>query len=211
MLRINVTTFEEEQDNLQHIEDMALELHQTARSAVEQYEVWIRCAEKRDIIDRVNTTTSFIAPAFMVLRDALHKNLVLTILKLFDRNGKTASLVTTINFIAEKGLAQNLGNANQIPNPEQHLENIRIKLKEVMGMPEFNSIRVLRNTVIAHNDFAKPAHGAKYGDERKVLEVGLECVVAVRLLVEGTNADYADWKEIFAREANKFWEHLARN
>ena len=92
---------------------------------------------------------------------------------------------------------------------EERIKSAKVKSDRLVKSHEVGTLRTVRNKLIAHIVYDNVAHGAKYGDERKVLEQAIPIFEDLALAIKdrdfGLKAKPNQWQ----RHAEAFWTHVA--
>lgn len=70
------------------------------------------------------------------------------------------------------------------------------------------SLRKLRNWLFAHQSLGEKQHGAKYGDEKRLLDLTVPLFEKLALAVDGTDYGLPDRDELWEARADTFWQPI---
>jgi len=177
--------------------------------AIALHEMWARCADKRDILDRMDRSIEGFG--FGVVRDAIHRDLVITLLTVVLPGQDTSACIPALLDIVEDSSVVNLmkERSTQPKRVEERIKSAKVKSDSLVKSREVGTLRTVRNKLIAHIVYDNVAHGAKYGDERKVLEQAIPIFEDLALAIKdrdfGLKAKPNQWR----RHADAFWTHIA--
>ena len=160
--------------------------------------LWGRCASDQDVLFAVNDAKLI---AFNIVRDALHKDLVLTLTKLYDTGENDLSFPRVFGLVADPMVRVLLADAGAC-------EAAGTRHREATNGEHCRSLRLFRNKLLAHNDTRGTEQTARYGHEVVLLEdtIWIACRLSIALPSEPPNCEPA--KAVWEHEANRFWDAL---
>jgi hypothetical protein len=147
------------------------------------YAMWAGC-NNHAVLDNITGTKA--ARGFSFVRDALYRDLVVTLLTVLEKGQDGSACIPALLKITNDPEVVELMKAKSMRPDEVEGRILSAKqgFKQLEGDGMLRSLRKLRNKAIAHVEHRDVKHGAKYGDERKVLErtipVFEDLAVAVR-------------------------------
>ena len=196
-----------------------LEIHRTVRSisidldyAIAFYETYVPSGQDASLIDRMNKANFY--PAFNVVSDSLHRNIILTLCRIWDTRRDTADL---------NGLAEEFRNPQVMAELDALGHTVdRGQLSKWLGeidsvnkSDELLALKRARHRGIAHTatpnqPYRGKARVSQYGDERKIIERTIPLVEQAGAFIGYTYVSpYADQRRIRSEHAAAFWAHLA--
>lgn len=218
------------------------------KSAITLQAIWKRCADKKDILDAMSGVPEGLA--FGPIRDSLLVDLVLTLMRLYDRDEDASSITRVVHHLRDNGVRQaimkewrdwrlNLGyrvyeNAdaaglekeiaealrrNDIDAADKEAAEVTQKIQDILQEAEaihvdtiYLTLRTVRDKLLAHREYkASPIkHGAKYGYESQLLGRTMNIAKKIAFVVLGSDRDLAVHARQWARNADRFWSHVAQ-
>jgi hypothetical protein len=185
-------------------------VYQELVTAIALYQIWVRCSDRSDILNRMRNTQEGVA--FDVIRDAVHMSLVQGLMRLHDPDKRAASIRRILHIVQENEVVVALKSRN---------DSTRLKVETEIALaiavsqsPEhkrhLSALKALRDQFISHRDLRPIEHGAKYGFERKLLTDTLEFFKHLDLAVRASETDLDDLRDQFRVCADKYWSHVAQ-
>jgi hypothetical protein len=181
-------------------------------AAIGCYEVFVSTARDRRLLDSINVAKAH--PPFNVISDALHRNTIVTLLRIWDRRRDVASLWSLETLLKRPGLQQELAKFDRAFDDRQ-LAVWSAGLASAEESEELRALKAARDLYLAHSTapdrpYQGDAREAVYGDERAVIEMTIPLVEAANALVGYTfHTPFSDLRRIWQAEAEKFWERVA--
>lgn len=180
------------------------------RFATNMERMFARCADKADVLGAFSYTPELWG--FQVTRDALHMTLISTLGRIHDTaNGDNACFETLRECLLDQGVrGLVLQGADDVDDLAMRMD----AALAAMAAPELKErvsvVRELRNKRIAHRDRKVRAYRAKYGDERRLLEMTTPIVHELGRIVFGIYSDLLTHDASVRRLADTFWRALAK-
>jgi len=172
--------------------------------------LWVRCADKPDILDAMNVSHE--TWGFNIVRDSLQRDLIVTLLKILERGQDRSACIQALLKITDDDQVVDVMKAQSTKPSEVDFRIARAKQAfahlEADGM--LKALRTLRDKVIAHVEFGQVAHGAKIGYERKVLERAIPIFEDLAVAVRDREFGLERTQDLWGRHAEAFWSHVAR-
>jgi hypothetical protein len=175
------------------------------------YETYVPSAKDAALIERINK--SGVHPAFNAISDALHRETILGLCRIWDTRRDTANLKQlAAKFRDAKVLAGLRGDGHTIPPTA--LEKWLAAVDSGSKCEEFLALKRARDRALAHTatpnqPYTGNAQGAKYGDERKMLERTIPLVeTAGNFIGYSYVAPFADQRMTRQDFAKKFWNGI---
>ena len=172
--------------------------------------IWWRCSTQVDILDEMRGTTKGVA--FDAIRDAVHMSLVQCIMRMHDRDSRTASLDRMLRCLRSpellatlerKSWARRFDISKAVASATAIYESDDYKVMR-------QGLRALRDQMIAHLDMKPVEHGVQYGHEAALLNLAAQVFQYLQLALTGTSDDFESASEQYAQCADEFWTHAAR-
>jgi AbiU2 len=195
-----------------------LEIHRTVRAisidldlAVAFYETYVPSGQDAGLIDRVNKSDFY--PAFNVISDALHRNVIVTLCRIWDTRTDTANLNSLADEFRDPKVLADLRAIGHQVDP-QHLGKWLTEIDMVSKSDELLALKRARHRAIAHTatpnePYRGKARGAEYGDERKVIEWTIPLVERAGTFIGYSYVSGFDEQRRTRREhAVKFWDQI---
>lgn len=166
--------------------------------AISLWALWGGCANDKDVLAAVNDAKLI---AFNIVRDALHKDLVLTLTKLYDTGKHDPSFPRVLRIVADPTVRVLLADARAC-------EEAEARHREATDGEHCCSLRLFRNKLLAHNDTRGAEQTARYGHEGALLEDTIWIVTRLSIALP-TGPPYCEpAKTVWNQEANRFWTAL---
>lgn len=174
--------------------------------------IWKRANGAPDIQEKYNDT--YEARALGMIHDSLHISLVIALMRMYDNDKKSASIPALINLFKSNeliGALKNLSNA-QRTQIDTWLKELDIHYNDTKEDITFLSLKNLRNHVLSHIDQNKSKiHGAKYGQEEKLLNRTIPIVRLLLLIVKSEEVDFSEYKDDWDLCSDRFWKSVTIN
>jgi hypothetical protein len=180
--------------------------------AVAFYETYVPTGQDAGLIARMNKTDFY--PAFNVISDALHRNIIMTLCRIWDARTDTADLNRLAEYFRDPAVIADLKSAGRTIDPAE-LGKWLAEVDAVNKSTELLALKLARNKALAHTatpnkPYTGPARVARYGDERKVLEKTIPLVEQAGAFVGYSYRTPFDGQRRTRREhSTKFWKNLA--
>ena len=160
--------------------------------------LWGRCANDMDVLAAVNDARLI---AFNVVRDALHKDLVLTMTKLYDSGKDDLAFPRVLSMVADPAVRILLPDAKAYAEAD-------VRYRQATNGEHCRSLRLFRNRLLAHNDTRGAEQTARYGHEVALLEDTIWIATRLSTALSPGPPEYEPAKMIWDHEANRFWTAL---
>lgn len=160
--------------------------------------LWGRCANDQDVLAAVNDAKLI---AFNVARDALHKDLVLTLTKLYDTGNDDLAFPRVLRVAADPTVCVLLADAQAYVEAEA-------RFRKATDGEHCRSLRLFRNKLLAHNDTRGAEQTAKYGHEVALLEDTIWISTRLSTALSLRPPHYEPATMVWDHEANRFWTAL---
>jgi hypothetical protein len=156
-----------------------LEIHRTVRTisvdldhAIAFYETYVPSGQDVTLIERMNKVDFY--PAFNVISDALHRNVIMTLCRIWDTRRDTADLNSLAEEFRDPQVISDLNALGHIIDPGQ-LSKWHGEIDAVNKSDELLALKRARHRAIAHTatpnePYRGKARITQYGDERKIIE-----------------------------------------
>jgi hypothetical protein len=195
--------------------------------AVSFHEIWKPAAYDQDLHNRLGN--SYATQAFLVMRSALKREVVLALMRLWDTTGKSVRMELIWQTLREKGVidalardrASHMGLTDVLEFVREDLAGKANKILELIGKYRMDgpshtvlsNLRTLRNERLAHrqtNPSLASATGATttdteieefYQDNSKIIQLLLSLVSAMAYNPQDTAG-------VFGFYAKSFWERI---
>lgn len=182
-----------------HLEDIAVltsRINAEVIRAIALQALWARCANEADVLYVLGDES-----AFRLLRDSLQIDLLMTLMRLYDRPKQAnASIPHVIQKVSEPITISCLD-----LNAKTYAEQAKEKYQEVEKTGILKRIRALRDRVLAHNDTRKLDDLARYGDETKLLENTEAIAGLLHRTVTGSQPQFDFNRQCSVLSAKSFW------
>lgn len=180
--------------------------------AIRNYEMFEPTARNARLIASVNATK--VNPGFNVASDAIHRETVSALCRLWDRTPRTASIPQLANRLRRPaGLAE--VEAKFGPIDRKKLADWLDAVDAVKNSEELSALETARHMYLAH-DADKNIHyrgkdrAAVYGDELKVLEATIQIAEFANEITGSPDRKFGNIRAAWKAEAKKFWNAVAR-
>jgi hypothetical protein len=197
-----------------------LEIHCTVRAisidldlAVAFYETYVPSGQDEDLINRMNNTDFY--PAFNVISDSLHRNIIITLCRIWDTRTDTADLNSLADEFRDPQVIADLKAIGHTVDPGQ-LSKWHAEIDAVNKSDELLALKRARHRAIAHTaspnePYRGKARVARYGDERKIIEETIPLVEQAGAFIGYSYVSpFAEQRQIRREHATKFWGHVCR-
>lgn len=159
---------------------------------------WVRCANSKDVLTAINGAKLI---AFNVIREAIHKDLVFTMTKLFDVGKDDLSFHRIFRILEDPAVLPLLADA-------QACAEANARYRAVADSKHCRSLRLLRNKMLAHNDTRGVQQTAKYGHEVALLKDTVWITTRLSTALPAGPFHYEAAERVWDDEANRFWMAL---
>jgi hypothetical protein len=197
-----------------------LDIHRTLEAistdldlAVAFYETYVPSGQDPDLINYVNDADLY--PAFNVISDALHRNVIMALCRVWDTRADTANL---------NRLADEFRDSKVLAEPERGGDKIdatqlRKWLAEIDALnksDELLALRRARHRALAHTatpnePYKGRARVAEFGDERRLIEKTIPLVEQAGAFIGYSYAvPFYEQRRIRCEHSRKFWEHVCQ-
>lgn len=197
-----------------------VEMHRTVRSisitldeAIAFYETYLPSGKDAALIARVNKSDYH--PAFNIILDALHRETILALCRIWDKDKDTANLNRLAADFRDKKVLADLKAAKHEVDPTAMRKWLAI-VEAGNKSAELEALRRARHRAIAHTATPnKPYKGrarvAEYGDERKMLERTIPLVEQAGAFIGYAYVSpFADQRRVRQDHSKKFWDRVGR-
>jgi len=160
--------------------------------------LWARCNDEH-VLAAVNDAKLI---AFHIVRDALHKDLVLTLTKLYDTGKNDLSFLRVLSIVADPTVRALLADARAC-------EEAEVGHRDAAVGEHCRSLRLFRNKLLAHIDTRGAEQTARYGHEVALLEDTIWISSRLSIALPSVPPPHFEpAKMIWDYEANRFWTAL---
>ena len=159
--------------------------------------LYARCADQADIIEAYRNT--YEGQGFQTIRNALLLELIIILMRIYDKPGEnTASL---------QSLSRHLSNVQE--QPQIRNDALR-RIETLKGDHRLRALRRLRHEVLAHTAMEfSCSPPARYGYAESLLDDTIIVVHEQATTLLGTNYDYEERKDMWAKYAEAFWKRAS--
>jgi hypothetical protein len=184
-------------------EDIVRKLNEQAVRAIALRAMWARCADKEDVLYAMRP--DHLTPGFRIVRDSLHIDLILTLMRLHERAPQEpASIPAVVEILSDPNIQRALGEVGRRDAARECLE-----LFDELPRDVLRRLRQLRDRVLAHNDRRGLEMEPTVGDETLLLNKSLAIVSAMDLAIRGNGSFLSEPQQFWDALADGFWEHVA--
>lgn len=175
------------------------------------YETYLPSGQDQALIDRVNKTDFY--PAFNVISDALHREVIMALCRIWDTRTDTADINRSAEAFRDPAVIVDLRAAGHVIMSAK-LTKWLSEIDAVNKSEELKALKRARHRAIAHTatpvePYKGKARIAQYGDERKLLERTIPLVEQAGAFVGYSYATPYDAQRRLRREhAAKFWKNF---
>jgi hypothetical protein len=179
--------------------------------AVAFYETYVPTGQDAGLIGRMNKTDFY--SAFNVISDALHRNIIMTLCRIWDTRTDTADLNGLAEAFRDAAVIADLKSARHTIDPTE-LKRWLADVDAVSKSAELLALKRARDRALAHTatpnkPYTGRARVAQYGDERKVLEKTIPLVERAAVFVGYSYVSpFNDQRRTRREHAPKFWNKL---
>jgi AbiU2 len=182
--------------------------------AVAYFETYVPSGQNRTLLDRINRTGFH--PAFNVVSDALHRNVIMALCRIWDTRDDTADINTVARAFRDPDMLAKL----RADGHAMDAKELKAWLKAVGAVNnsmEFRALKRARHRALAHTatpnvPYDGSARVAQYGDERVVLEKTITLVEKAGEFINYTYiAPFAEQRRIRKEHAAAFWAEVAKD
>ena len=176
--------------------------------AVAFYETYLPTGKDADLIHRVNGAS--VHPAFNIISDALHRNVLMALCRIWDSRGDTANLNSLASELRKPKVVGDRVNAGHTISAPQ-LRAWLSEIGKVNKSTELLSLMRARHRALAHTaspnkQYKGKARPANFGDERRVLERTISLVEQAASFVGYSHfTPFHEQRKIRRAHAEKFW------
>jgi AbiU2 len=204
-----------------------VEVHRLVRSisidldlAIAAYETYVPSGQDAALIDRMNKTDYY--PAFNVISDALHRNVLSALCRIWDTRGGNPKLGDTADLSAvemafrDPAVIADLASAGHVVDSAE-MSRWFTDFDAVKNSKELLGVKSARHNAIAHTASPNPtriwpnrmAPRMLYGYERQVIEWTIPLVEQAGAFIGYSYVrPYAEQRRIRQEHAAKFWTAL---
>lgn len=199
------------QNEVARAEAIVQELEADVTRCIALLAIWDRANGKKDIKERYNHT--FEARALSIIHDSLHITMIMALMRMYDRDDRSASIPSLISILEKPGV---LGYLKQKSRPQREnidtwMRSVKLRVARLRNDDTLKALKRLRNFTLAHIDPNKAArHGAKYGYERRILNRTAPIIRLFLLIVSSTDTDFSEVRKIWRFYAQHFWGSAAK-
>jgi hypothetical protein len=173
--------------------------------------LFARCADKPDVLDPFGHEPE--VWGFTSTRDAIHMALISTLGRIHDSaKSDGACFAAARACLADSGV-RNLIIEMEVPEDMDSTAELIQSVLPAMDDPDLQNLvgilREVRDKRVAHRDHHVRAYRAKYGDERKLLEMTIPIVHDLGSIVFGTNTHLRQHQSKAEKLADRFWRTVA--
>ena len=190
--------------------------------AIQFHEAWRPAAFDQSLLDRIGH--SYAANTFLGIREALRREVVLALMRLWDNNSRALNLKKVADDLANPDVIDAFARdrASRLPIPgaeagirkdmQKHadvgLVLIRKYLRGGSHADVLLRLRTLRNEWLAHRQMARVVAPLEPGrdDVEELYKDMLELVGRLFHLVKATAYDLGETVDVFRHNADLFWE-----
>jgi hypothetical protein len=192
---------------------MLCALHDDMANVIALQAIFVRCSdnEKRDVLDRMSNT--FEGVTFIKIRDAMHMTLIQALMRMHDKDPKASSIHNVLATLRDPKVIEAIKTEKWAVSLDVHAELASVRT--IRNGEDFRAClkatERLRNWHIAHSEFDPADHGAKYGQEKRLMEATIRIMQHLEVVLSGEarSEDYDYWKRYWRRSSDEFWSHVA--
>src|SRR6266404_8615897 len=180
------------------------------RRAISLAAMYSRCPECHDIIDMISDSAE--GSGFLTIRDALHRDLIVTLLGVVERGqDRTACLGVLLKMLGDPQVIEEVRRGpSRHPEAAALIAAARRDYEDLHVETMLRSLRMLRDRVIAHVERGQVKHGVRLGDERQILLKVIAIVEKIAKALRGAEYHLMELREEWTSNADVFWSHVAR-
>jgi hypothetical protein len=181
-------------------------------AAIAGYEVFVPSGRDRRLLDSINV--SGVHPPFNVISDMLHRNTIITLLRIWDRRRDVASLWSLQRQLKSPGLQKEFTECDRAFDVAQIAE-WAARLESAEESEEFRALKAARDMHLAHSiapdqPYRGDARVTVHGDEGAFIEMTIPLVEQANAMVGYTvHTPFSELRRFWQVEASKFWERVA--
>jgi hypothetical protein len=196
-----------------------LEIHRTVRAisidldlAIAFYETYVPSSQDATLVDRMNKGDFY--PAFNVISDSLHRNVIVTLCRIWDTRTDTADLNSLADEFRDPQVIADLEAIGHAVDPKQ-LNKWHAEINAVNKSSELLALKRARHRAIAHTatpnePYRGKARVTQFGDERKIIERIIPLVEQAGAFIGYSYVSpYDEQRRIRREHATKFWAHVS--
>jgi AbiU2 len=180
--------------------------------AIAFYETYVPSGQDATLIDRMNKVDFY--PAFNVISDSLHRNVIVTLCRIWDTRTDTADLNGLADEFRDPQVIADLNAIGHPVDPGQ-LSKWHVEIDAVNKSNELLALKRAGHRAIAHTAnpnkrYQGKARVAQYGDERKIIERTIPLVEQAGAFIGYSYVSpYDEQRRIRREHATKFWAHVS--
>lgn len=195
-------------------------MHRTVRiisitldETVAFYETYVPSGQDAALIERVNK--SDFHPAFNIISDALHREAILGLCRIWDTRKGTANLNRLAADFRDGKVLVDLKSAGHEVDPNA-MRKWQEAVEEGRKSDELAALRRARHRALAHTatpnePYKGQARVAQYGDERKMIERTIPLVEQAGAFIGYSYVSpFSDQRRVRQDHSKKFWERVGR-
>jgi hypothetical protein len=181
--------------------------------AVAFYETYVPSGQDTGLLSFMNKTDFY--AAFNVISDSLHRNIIMTLCRIWDTRTDTADINGLADAFRDPTVIADLKAVGHSITSAQ-LNTWFVGVDRVNKSDELLALKRARHRAIAHTatpnlPYTGTARVAQYGDERKVLEWTIPLVEQAGVFVGYSYVSpFADQRDLRREHASKFWKSVAQ-
>ena len=181
--------------------------------AVASYETYVPTGEGVGLIDRVNNAD--FNPAFNCISDALHRNVIMALCRIWDTRADTANLTRLASEFRDPKVIGDLVSIGCKVDASQ-LKKWPTEIDAVSKSDELSALMRARHRALAHTPspnvlYKGKARIAEYGDERKVMEKTIPLAEQAGAFIGYSYVmPFEEQRRIRRKHAAKFWDQFGR-
>jgi hypothetical protein len=191
-----------------------IELYRTARVinidldlALAFHETFLPSGKDGALIAQINKSDFY--PAFNIISDSLHRNVIFALCRTWDAQTDSANLNSLARMFRNNQVLADLSRARHPVDPKQ-MKKWQAEVKKVSDSEELQALITARHRALAHTaspnkGYRGKARGAVYGDERQVIEWTIPLVERANVFIGYSYVRPFDEQRMIRREhAAKF-------
>ena len=175
-------------------------------------ETYVPSGKDATLIDRINKVDFY--PAFNVISDSLHQNVIVTLCRIWDTRTDTADLNGLADEFRDPQVIADLNAIGHAVDPKQ-LNKWHAEINAVNKSSELLALKRARHRAIAHTatpnePYRGKARVTQFGDERKIIERIIPLVEQAGAFIGYSYVSpYDEQRRIRREHATKFWAHVS--
>jgi len=157
---------------------------------------------------------------FTVIRNSLHFDLIMALIRLHDSTKNTSSIPRVVETLSNSAVCNMLISDIEGPRPTARAKKDGLHAKRLLRKAAaearhlqtdstLTALKELRNRHLAHTATEKIDHKAKYGDESAILEISIAIVDKLAKVILGENCSWKKSSRIWSKHADAFWANIA--